>query len=78
MSTKPVYVFLWPEYHDSNAALRGTQIDAKYWRTQLETARKFADGIVIWGGYDLLKNRPRKWNEEDAWWKETRNFLATN
>lgn len=72
---RPVYVFLWPQYHDSNLLLHGKYLSAAYWRLQLETARRLADGIVIWGGWDLVKNKPMKWDENALWWRETVDFM---
>jgi hypothetical protein len=70
---KPVYAFLWPEYHDSNKSLRGQFIPGSYWAIELETAAQYADGIVIWGGWD---NGPRSWDENAAWWTATKAFMA--
>jgi hypothetical protein len=67
---KPVYAFLWPEFHISNAFLRGTNIPAGFWRHELEFCKAHADGIVIWGGWQ------KRWNEQAAWWLETKAFLA--
>ena len=66
---KPVYPFLWFEYHDSNQNLKGTTIPSEYWRLQLDLCKELADGIVIWGGWQ------RDWKESDAWWVETKKFL---
>ncbi|MDO9084545.1 MAG: hypothetical protein Q7U56_14825, partial [Humidesulfovibrio sp.] len=66
---KPVYPFLWYQYHDSNKLLGGKPIPAAIWRMQLETCLKYADGVVIWGGYKEL------WSEEAAWWQETKTFM---
>jgi hypothetical protein len=68
---KPVYVFLWPEYHPSNALLRNTNISAQFWRHQLDFCRGLADGVVIWGGFG------EDWKEDAPWWVETKAFLAT-
>jgi len=68
---KPVYVFLWPEFHVSNRILKGKEIPAKFWRHQLELCRGLADGIVIWGGWQ------ERWKEDAPWWIETKAFLAT-
>jgi hypothetical protein len=67
---KPVYVFLWPQYHPSNKKLANTFLPGDYWRLQLETARKYADGIVIWCCPDR-----QAWNANAAWWLETQEFL---
>jgi hypothetical protein len=66
---KPVYVFLWPEYAD----LSGKYLPADFWRMELDTARKYADGIVIWGG-----EKSQKWNDQAPWWKATLAFLNAN
>ena len=68
---KPVYPFLWPEYHVSNARLRDTYLPAHAWRRELEICRELADGIVIWGGWQ------REWDENAPWWTETKIFLRT-
>ncbi len=66
---KPVYVFLWPTYHDFNAILKGKPIPPDFWRLELETARRLADGVVIWGG--------AHWDPQAPWWQETMDFLIT-
>jgi len=66
---KPVYAFLWPEYHDSNRIYKGQSIPADFWRLELETCYKYADGVVIWGGWQ------KQWDEDAAWWVETKKFL---
>lgn len=68
---KPVYIFLWQQYHASNKALAGTYLPRQYWRLQLETARKYADGAVIWGDYYDT------WDETAPWWLETKSFLES-
>ena len=73
---KPVYVFLWPQYHESNLTLGGRYLPADYWLLELETAKAYADGIVIWGGWGS-DNRPVKWDENAAWWKVTKEFMKS-
>jgi hypothetical protein len=72
---KPVYVFLWPQFHDSNRSLRGMDLSPDFWKLELETAYEYADGIVIWGGGGD-DNRPKNWDEQAPWWKVTKSFLA--
>jgi len=71
---KPVYVFLWPQYHDSNRLFGGHYIGNDYWRLQLDTVRQYADGVVIWGGWG--DGGPKSWDEQASWWKITREFLV--
>lgn len=70
---KPVYVFLWPQYVDNAGKLAGKPVPEDYWKLQLETVRKLADGMVIWGGWG--PNGPEPWNEDAPWWKVTKRFL---
>jgi hypothetical protein len=65
---KPVYVFLWPMYHDSKPQYRGKYLPPDFWRLQLRTAQKHADGAVIWGGWQ------EKWDETSVWWRITKEF----
>ncbi len=72
---KPVYPFLWPQYHDSNPQLGGQYLPADYWKLELETVIAHADGVVIWGGWDLKRDRPAKWNNQAPWWQVTKEFM---
>jgi hypothetical protein len=67
----PVYAFLWPEFHVSNRFLKGQNTPANFWRHELEFCRTRADGIVIWGGYQ------KPWDDQAAWWLETKAFLTS-
>lgn len=75
LSSKPVYAFLWPEYHPGSEAYSGKPVEADFWRLQLETVHRHADGVVLWGGYDLGADRAREWNERAPWWQETLAFV---
>ena len=67
---KPVIVFLWPQYHESNKVLRGKYLPIEFWRLQLNTAIQYADGVVIWGGWQ------QNWDNNAPWWKETLSFIS--
>jgi hypothetical protein len=73
---KPVYVFLWPQYHDSNPTLGGTYLPADYWKLELDTVRRYADGVVIWGGWGS-DDRAATWDDRAEWWTVTKAFLTT-
>jgi hypothetical protein len=70
---KPVYAFLWPQYHESNRVLGLRPLDPDYWELQLNTVSQHADGVVIWGGWG--DNGPESWNEEASWWQVTKRFM---
>jgi hypothetical protein len=67
---KPVYPFLWPQFHDSNAEYKGTYVPRDFWRQQLETVRDHADGFVLWGGY------LQRWDENAPWWQEVQKIAV--
>jgi hypothetical protein len=69
---KPVYAFLWPEYHDSNKKLQGKYLSAQFWTTELETSLQYADGVVIWGGWQ------QRWDDKAPWWLATKKVLAAS
>jgi hypothetical protein len=67
---KPVYFYLWPQYHVGSArALR--YVDGDYWRFQLETAHRYGDGVVLWGPDAYA------WNDKSGWWYATEKFAAS-
>lgn len=70
---KPVYVFLWPKFHNSNRLLKKQFIPEDFWMLQLKTARAYADGIVIWGGWS--DGGPAEWNSQAPWWIKTLEFI---
>ena len=64
---KPVYFYLWPQYHDGTP--RQFQfIDAGYWKFQLETAYRYSDGIVLWSPSRYV------WQDSTGWWSATQKF----
>jgi len=73
---KPVYCFLWMQYHESSDFAHQL-LKADYWRRELETCRQFADGVVIWGGFTLNggKFQQLPWDENAPWWRATLEFL---
>jgi hypothetical protein len=70
---KRVLPFIWPVYHDGAAQppeLRGTYIDYDYWTLQLTTIKAAAcAGAVLWG-------YQKAWDDTQAWWQATKDFLA--
>lgn len=71
-ANKPVYVILWPRYYwgfDYDSSLNRTYIDADYWKFQLDTARKYADGVVIWS------RAKQDFDSSAPWWDVTKQFI---
>lgn len=70
---KPVYAVLWPEYHVSNAKLRGQPIEPDYFRFQLDTLRPICDGVVIW---TISRVKTIEFSNIPGWYQETQDFLG--
>ena len=73
---KPVYAFVWPKYSERNTELAYQYVGDDFWRLQLETVCRHADGVVLWGGWDPVHKRPERWSREASWWLATQRFLA--
>lgn len=71
---KPVYAFLWFEYHNSNKKLAGQPIPAQFWRRQLNLVYELADGVVIWGGYQQPWNPDADWLRTLEEWQNGKNI----
>jgi hypothetical protein len=66
---KPVYPFLWFEYHNSNRLLGGQELDPAAWEEELRFCRDLADGVVLWGGSG------EAWSENAHWWRSALRVL---
>ena len=67
---KPLYFYVWPQYHVGSArALR--YVDGDFWKFQLETSRKYSNGIVLWGSNTYV------WNVKSGWWEVTEEFAKS-
>jgi hypothetical protein len=69
--TKPVYCFIWPQFHEmAGPPLAHTPIPGGFWADQLNALYNMgADGAVIWGGYQT------QWDPNAEWWQATQTFL---
>jgi Hyaluronidase len=74
---RPVYPFLWPQYHDSARELAGQYLSRDYWLQELRTMARVADGLVIWGGWDNPNVRTEPWDDSAPWWQATKEFIKS-
>jgi hypothetical protein len=73
---KPVYPYIWPQYHHGTAK-SWKLINGDYWLFQLETARDCgANGVVLWGAKELRKVKQPVWKDDAPWWQSTLKFMA--
>jgi glycosyltransferase involved in cell wall biosynthesis len=75
---KPVYPFIWPQYHNMNVQLGGQAIPSEFWQEQLDLVYQQADGVIIWGGFNTQKefHGPMEWEENATWWQVTKKFIT--
>lgn len=69
--TKPVYPFIWPQFHNSNEKLGYQFISGDMWARELQTIALHADGVVLWGS-------DSGWDLQAPWWQVTRSFVRDN
>ncbi|AEF98862.1 hypothetical protein [Methylomonas methanica] len=72
---KPIIPLIWPQYHQSNRLVGLKYIPADFWRLQLETIAENADGVAIWGGWDVKNKRKQDWNVNAEWWSVVLDFM---
>ncbi|HWL70572.1 MAG TPA: hypothetical protein VNS22_19645 [Geminicoccus sp.] len=78
---KPMYPFLWPQYHDHNRKLELALIEGDFWLQQLDKVKDSGcDGAVLWGTIAPERKTPDgkrarlKWDPTAEWWLQTRAF----
>ena len=67
-----------PQYFDHKPTPKHLQvkfIPGEFWALQLETVCKYADGAIIWGGWDFKKWTRFEWDPTAEWWKITREYI---
>lgn len=69
---KPIYPFMWPQYHNSNTYTPLGFIEPSYWYKQVEEAAKgFGNGVtkvIVWGGWDFDMPGRMTWDDDAQWW----------
>ena len=65
---KPVYVYLWPQFHGGTKQA-GRYLTPDQWEFELDTAAQVSSGAVIWG--------PNTGDPDQAWVAATAGFLST-
>lgn len=65
---KPVYAYLWPQYHGGTKHA-GRYLTPAHWRQELDAATQLCAGVVIWGPSDS--------DPDQRWVGATASFLST-
>ncbi len=79
--TGRIHVFMSPSYIESkylgNFEVANRMLPVDLWRKQLEYAYKYADGIIIWGGWKDHNGVRLQWDPNYEWWIETKLFMKS-
>lgn len=71
-----IYAFLWPQYNpEPQYGLSFSILPADYWRFELETTYKYADGIVVWTHYRDQSNKRITFDYKMPWFQQTLAFI---
>jgi len=74
---KPIYAYIWPQYHDGNASPIPLQyIDTARWRFQLEVLYSRINGVVIWTSNTDASGNKISWDPNMPWWQTTKKFMV--
>jgi len=74
---KPIYAYIYPQYHQSSTSLSLTFIDTDRWMYQLEMLYKRIDGCVIWTSATAADGSTISWDPNGmAWWRKTKEFMV--
>ena len=81
---KPMYPFLWPQYHDQGKKKRLQLIDGDFWLQQLDKVKDSGcDGLVLWGSLAPGGRTPEgkiarmPWDPSSPWWLQTQAFAKS-
>lgn len=74
-NNRPVYAYIWPQYHGNSDPWSLQWIDQVSWNFQLETLYKLVDGIIIWTSNKDPQGNTIYFDATMPWWITTQNFM---
>lgn len=72
---RPVYAYIWPQYHQGASPHQLQYIDTAIWRYQLEILYDRVDGCIVWTSNKASDGSRISWDPDMPWWQTTKNFL---
>lgn len=75
-TTKPIYAYVWPQYHQGTAPLQLQFIDTAIWKYELRTLYDRADGAIIWTSNKDVSGNTIYWDPNMLWWQATKSFMV--
>ena len=74
--SKPVYAYIWPQYHQGKDFYSLQFIDTAIWRYQLEVLYNRVNGCIIWTSNKDHDGKRISWDPNMPWWQVTKSFLV--
>lgn len=68
---KPIYPFIWPQFHEGGTYKDNRYLPEDYWRAQLKWTQLNADGVIIWGWGGFLNETWDTNVSTSGWWAAT-------
>lgn len=70
-TTKPVYAYIWPQYHGGSGGGDSSLkfIDTAIWKYELRTLYDRTDGCIIWTSNKDENNKVISWDPNMMWWQ---------
>lgn len=74
--SKPIYAYIWPQYHQGSTPNSLQFIDTAIWRYELEILYNRVDGCIIWTSNKDSNGNIISWDPNMLWWQTTKSFLV--
>ena len=75
-TTKPIYAYIWPQYHQGTDPLQLQFIDTAIWKYELRTLYDRANGVIIWTSNKNPDGTFISWDPNMLWWQATKSFMV--
>lgn len=73
---KPIYAYIWPQFHDRSGYYSLQFIDTATWKYQLRTLYDRIDGCIIWTSNKDSNKQIISWDPNMLWWQATKAFMV--
>lgn len=73
---KPIYAYIWPQYHDNSVPYSLQFMDTAIWHFELEVLYDRTNGCIIWTSNKSSDGNIISWDPDMLWWQTTKSFMV--
>lgn len=73
---RPIYAYIWPQYHQGSSPYNLQYIDTAIWRYQLQVMYDRVNGCIVWTSNKDSHGNWISWDPNMPWWQATKSFLV--